>query len=159
MDFAQNTLKQWAFALLGLVVFNHAALAQPIWHCSRSDVQIADASDNFTLAALTFDREAIRISLRDLYTVYQGTLVKMSGGLPLSACVVIDDKKLTTTAMRSIGAEITSLMTLTHTNSLLTSNIHMVQNETTMLSCIEKHHPAIGYLSTVTHTEAVAPCF
>jgi hypothetical protein len=159
MDCAQNTLKNWALALFCFTVINHTVLSDPIWHCSRSDVQIADASDNFTLAALTLDREVIRISLRDLYAVYQGNAVKMSGGLPLSACVVSNDKNLTVTAMKSIGAQTASSTAMTSTHSLLTSNIHMVQDETAMLSCIEKHHPAIGYLSTVIHTEAVAPCF
>jgi len=159
MECAQNILKRWVLALLGFAFINHAASAEPIWHCSRSDVQIADASDNFTLAALTLDREVIRISLRDLYTVYQGTAVKLTGGLPLSACIVSGNKSLTFSAMKSIGAQTATLISLTRAHALTSSNLHVIQDESAMLSCIEKHHPAIGYLSTVTKTEAVGPCF
>ena len=52
--------------LNGLFLIGAPAWAQPVWHCSRSDVQIANASDDFTLAALTIEREVIRLSLGDL---------------------------------------------------------------------------------------------
>ena len=139
-----------------LFLIGAPAWAQPVWHCSRSDVQIANASDDFTLAALTIEREVIRLSLGDLYDVYQGNFVKLSGGLTLSACVVDGSSNLTAAAMRSIGNK---RVLTTAPNSGWTSNLHIVEDESEMLRCIAKHHPAIGYLSKLTHTEAVGPCF
>lgn len=143
-------------ALLSISLISASAWANPIWHCSRSDVQIANAADDFSLAALNAEREVIRLSLSDLYNVYQGTPVKLSGGFALSACVVSNDAVLTTTAMRSIGAK----LPFTAQESKVTrSNIKIVADESAMLSCIAKNHPAIGYLSKAAQTEAVGPCF
>jgi len=155
----QNVLKYLGLVLFGFGVTNHLVLADPVWHCSRSEVQVADASDDFTLAALTLEREVIRISLKDLYVVYQGAPVKMSGGLPLSACVISNNSNLTATAMQSIGVRSATLKVLARESTQSKSQVHLVQDEMAMLACITKHHPAIGYLSKATHTEAVGPCF
>jgi hypothetical protein len=153
MSSYQTLLKN---ALICLVIIGSSAWADPVWHCSRTDVQIANASDDFTLAALNVEREVIRLSLRDLYYVYQGAPIKLSGGLALSACVVGNDAALTKAAMRSIGAK--SMVTYPQISGTK-SNIHIVQDESAMLNCIAKNHPAIGYLAHATHTEAVGPCF
>jgi hypothetical protein len=150
-----NTL---AFICLSMLSLSQA-LANPVWHCSRSHIQIADASDDFHLAALTLEREVIRISLRDLYSAYQGTPVKMNGGAPLAACVVDQPSQLTTDALQSIGAKRANIQALARNNNLLHSQIILVKDEASMVSCITKNHPAIGYLSKVTSTEAVGPCF
>jgi hypothetical protein len=105
------------------------------------------------------DREVIRISLRDLYNVYQDIPTRMSGGLPLSACVITENASLTTAALQSIGTQPLVVKALASQTNLSKSNIHMVRDESAMLSCIAKNHPAIGYLSKDTHTEAVGPCF
>jgi len=143
-------------ALLSISLMSTPAWANPIWHCSRSDVQIANAADDFSLAALNAEREVIRLSLWDLYNVYQGTTVKLSGGFALSACVVSNDAVLTTTAMRSIG---TRLPLMAQESKGTKSNVKIVSDESAMLNCIAKYQPAIGYLSKATHTEAVGPCF
>lgn len=155
----QSTLRVWAVASLSIALASQNAQADPVWHCSRSDVQIADTSNDFTLAALTLEREVIRIALRDLYNVYQGDVVRMNGGQPLSACVFAEETSLTTPALQSIGAKPNTLKTLAKKTSLARSNIHIVQDEATMLSCISKNHPAIGYFPKVMQTEAVGPCF
>ena len=152
--------KNCAMVVLGAVFACQAALANPIWHCSRSEIQIADASDNFTLASLALEREVIRLSLRDLYAVYQGAHVKLTGGLPLSACVMSDHgSSLTTTAMQSIGTPSATIKALSSQSVIAKSNIHTVHSESAMLACITKHHPAVGYLSKATDTEAAGPCF
>lgn len=152
-------LKTIAFAWLTMLSLNQAALADPVWHCSRSHVQIADASDDFTLAALTLDREVIRISLRDLYSVYQGTTVQMNGGAPLAACVIEQTSGLTNAALQSIGAKHAAIKELSRKNGLINNHIILVKDEAAMISCVSKNHPAIGYLSKVTNTEAMGPCF
>ena len=155
----QTTLSFWAIASLSIALVTQDAQADPVWHCSRSDVQIADTSNDFTLAALTLEREVIRIALRDLYNVYQGNTVRMNGGQPLSACVFSEESSLTASALQSIGARPSTLKALAKQTSLAKSNIHMVEDEATMLSCISKNHPAIGYFPKVIQTEAVGPCF
>ena len=134
------------------------AMADPVWHCSRTDVQVANASDNFTLAALDVEREVMRISLQDLYAVYQGGTVK-AGGVQVSACFVGGNDPTTEKAMRSIGADAKVLERLSSQSSLVQSNIYRVQNEKDMLACMTKHQPAIGYFSKSTQHEAVGPCF
>ena len=150
MAFISKAIRNLILSGIGLVSMGQCALANSVWHCSRSDVQIADASDDFVLASLALEREVIRLSLRDLFSVYQGNPVKMSGGLPLSACVVGGNAQLTAKAMKSIGAN-----TDTHNKP----HIHLVQDEQAMLTCISQNHPAVGYLSKATHTEAIGPCF
>lgn len=154
-----KVLRTFLFAFLCLASSMHVVKAEPVWHCSRSDVQVADASDTFTLAALSLEREVIRISLRDLHTIYQGSPVRLNGGLPLSACVVAQESVLTNSALRSVGAKPATLQALVRQSTLSKSHIFIVPNESEMISCIGKNHPAIGYLSNATHTEAVGPCF
>ena len=146
-------------ALLALLGGFGSAGADPIWHCSRSDVQVANISDDFALAALSIEREVIRIALKDLYAVYQGKPVKLSGGLPLSACFIDLTAPMTNQAMNSIGVHPITLKSLTQQNSLIKAKVYRAKDEASMLACITQHQPAIGYLATPTHTEAVGPCF
>lgn len=159
MRTSQRLLKAWLFLLAFISAAFQTAHADPVWHCSRSDVQVADASSDFTLATLNMEREVIRVALRDLHTVYQGVSVQMAGALPLSACMIRDDSGLTESALRSIGAKPLTLKALTSQASLNKHNIFVVADESAMHACISQHHPAIGYLSKPTHTEAVGPCF
>jgi hypothetical protein len=149
--------------LLGLCVWCAAlcttsALADPVWHCSRSGVQLADASNNFQLASLDMEFEVMRISLRDLYSIYQGATVKVSG-MVVSACFVGDNEALSQMAMRFIGAQPSTLDRLSSKTALVPSHVYMVQSEQEMMACITQHKPAIGYLPEATHTQAVGPCF
>jgi hypothetical protein len=159
MKICLANLKNVALASLCVLLLNQAALADSVWHCSRSHVQIADASDDFTLAALTLHREVIRISLRDLHSAYQGTPVRMSGGAPLSACVTEQASGSTSELLHSIGAKHTFIKNIARNFSPVSSQIIFVKNEESMISCISRHHPAIGYLSQETNTEDIGPCF
>lgn len=145
------------YALLCLGTMSIGALADPVWHCSRSDMQLADASEQFTLAALG-EREVIRLTMPDLYSVYLGQPVKVSG-MPLSACLIADGNKTDQAALQSIGANTSAAIALARKSNGVNSHLHIVKDEPTMLACIAKNHPAIGYLSKTTHTEAIAPCF
>lgn len=152
-----NTL---AFLLFALHLNCQSAFANPVWHCSRSDVQVADASDDFTLASLnSVEREVIRLSLRDLYSVYLGATVKLTGSFTLSACVFDDNAHITKAAMTSIGAKAAAKKSLANSSSLAAPFVHVVSDEADMLLCIAKNHPAVGFLSKPIHTEAVGPCF
>jgi hypothetical protein len=158
MDYIPNNLKKLALASICTALISTPVLADAIWHCSRSDVQIADASDNFTLASLNFEREVIRMSLRDLYEVYKGVPVKMTGNQTLSACIA-GNANQTSLMMKSIGAESIASQILSNSNASTYSNIYIVQSEAEMETCISQHHPAVGYFSRVKNTEVVGPCF
>lgn len=159
MKFGTQWTSRWIrlCALLCLGAMSTGVWADPVWHCSRSDIQLADTSEQFTLAALD-EREVIRIALPDLYSVYLGHPVKVSG-MPLSACLVADENKTDTSALRSIGANTAAAKALARKSNIANSHLHIVKDESAMLACIAKNHPAIGYLSKATHTEAVGPCF
>lgn len=153
------SFSSWLFALFAAGAMGCvSAQAEPVWHCSRTSVQVADAGDNFTLAALDAEREVMRISLRDLYSAYQGQTVKASG-LTVSACLISGDNPTTKAAMKSIGANAQVLEKIARKSALIQSNVYLVQNEQDMQACMTKHYPAIGYLPQATHNEAIGPCF
>jgi len=117
----QIKIQFWATALLGCICVTQTALANSVWHCSRSDVQIADASDQFTLAALPLEKEIVRITLHDLYSVYQGNSARRSGGLPLSACVLTGESSMTSTTLESIGAKPSTIKAILNKTALTKS--------------------------------------
>ena len=146
---------KWITAAVALI--HGCALAQqPVWHCSRTNIKVADASESFTLAGLGLDREYIQISIRDLYNAYHGMAVHL-GEQRLSACIG-GDAQSTKAAMESLGIPTNSLLFLAQ-RTLLSAKIYSVRDEKDMESCIAKHHPAIGYLKQATVTEAIGPCF
>lgn len=151
----QQEFKLAAAVLMGLVSTT-MAWAEPVWHCSRTSVQMADASDSFSLAGL-IDREVIQVSLRDLHEVYHGAQVRLSGRT-LSACVMRDGA-LTQAAMGSLGVSESSAAALSRQNGIGKRSVFVVSDEQGMERCIAQHHPAIGYLPRTTETEALGPCF
>ena len=153
-----NNLNKFALIVICPALICQSVLAQSIWHCSKSDFQIADASDSFTLASLTVEREVIRLSLRDLYDVYKGRSVNMTSNLPLSACITKNVNE-TSLIMKSIGAESITSYIVANGAQHAYSHIYVVDNEAQMQACISDHHPAVGYLSKVTKTEVIGPCF
>lgn len=158
MDYFINCLKKLAFIAICSALISQPVRADGIWHCSRSDVQIADASDNFTLASLSLEREVIRMSLRDLYEVYKGMPVKMTGNQALSACIASDSRQ-TLLIMKSLGAESTASKILSSGYKTAHPNIYVVHGDEEMEACISQRHPAVGYFSRVKNTEVVGPCF
>lgn len=153
-------IKPQYLTAMSLSLLCHTSWAEPVWHCSRSAIQIADISDDFTLASLSQNREVIRIALQDLTTVYQNKTVKMSGGLALSACIIEGaPTNLSQTAMTSIGLQNMAAETHTQANPIHKKQVFAVNSEQDMLACIAKHHPAVGYLSSAIHAENAGPCF
>jgi hypothetical protein len=144
MQFTSRWVRLWALLCLGCISLG--VNADSVWHCSRSDMQLADASEQFTLA------------LPDLYSVYLGQPVKVSG-MPLSACFIADEKKLPIATLQSIGVSINTVKALARKSNIAENHLHIVKDESAMLACIAKHHPAIGYLPKAMHTEAIGPCF
>ena len=140
------------------------AIADPVWLCSRNKVQEAfvettiASEDQFSIASLSNSNDVIGVSVRDLIDVYTGNVVRV-GGLALSACFFRGDNSLTKSALISLGLNVASAEALSKKSSIVQNNLHLVHNETGMLSCIANNFPAVGYMSHATETDSALPCF
>ena len=145
-------------SFIGLLIWGGTmtAHAQYVWHCTRTSVQVADASDNFTLASLNL--EVIQISIRDLYAAYQGHQV-MASGQKVSACFMDGNHETTKAAMRSLGVSPQAVRALSRSNQITPTSLFLVKNEQEMMACMDKHAPAIGYLSEPNQSAIAGPCF
>jgi hypothetical protein len=151
-------------SLIYLLLINSHCWAQPIWHCSRNIDQSDSApaltshEAEFSIAALSASIDAIGVSITDLINVYSGTPVRI-GGLPLSACFMPSNEKLTTEALVSLGIQPNSIQPLARRSSIVQSNLYLVTNDSQMRLCIEEHFPAVGYMQTPNITNQILPCF
>jgi hypothetical protein len=137
--------------------------SQPIWHCSRSTGVVAhvenDAKEGqFSIASFNSAVEVIGVSINDLIDVYSGLQIRI-GGLPLSACFMPSNEPLTSSALTSLGLQPSAIQSLARKSSIVQSNLYLVTNDQQMLSCIEQHFPAVGYLASPTDAHNVSPCF
>lgn len=136
-----------------------SAQAEAIWHCSRSvdHKQKKDKSKqrNFNLG----NANIIGIELSNLYNLYAGEEVSMSGGTVLKGCFVNKSNPLSDEAMDMLGLNLATLVALARKSSIVDSHLRSVNNEQEMQLCIEKNHPAVGFLSEVAETDTIAPCF
>lgn len=143
-----------AFLIFWLSLCAHA---EPIWHCSRSlNTPPTPVKENFLKAEDGQSNEVIRLTIRDLYDAYQDIPVYL-GKSVLSACFLATNDAVSKSVLEGIGTdqnEIKKLATQSNSKRLI-----MVKDEVEMLSCIAKHHPAIGYASGLVNTAAIGPCF
>lgn len=151
--------------ILGLVlVASHTCWATPpVWHCSKSPDQLTEDEEDvqagqFGIAAAGQEMGVIQVSLQDIYDVFSGANVRVSG-VSLSACFNLDDTPTTQAALRSLGMETNTLQRLVKRANIVQSHVYSVRSDESMASCIEKHHPAIGYLSSSIKSDRVGPCF
>ena len=139
-----------------------AAWADPIWHCSRTGntdpQEMADASEQFSLASMSSTPDVIGISIRDLIDIYSGVPVRV-GSLSLSACFMLGQEPLSLAALQSLGLQPSAIQALARKSSLVQSNLHLVTDEQQMQTCISRHFPAVGYLSKPVDTDKILPCF
>lgn len=148
--------------LLSLISLGNA-WADPVWHCSRSAetntaVISQTQSQEFSIASFNSSGNVIGVSINDLIDVYSGIPVRI-GGIALSACFMPSNDALSTTALTSLGLQASAIQALSKKSAIVQTNLHLVSNEGQMLSCIEKHFPAVGYLDDPKETETVQPCF
>lgn len=138
------------------------AMGDPIWHCSRTGntepQNMADASEQFSLASMSSAPDVIGVSIRDLIDIYSGVPVRV-GSLPLSACFMPGQEALSLAALQSLGLQPSAIQALARKSSLVQSNLHLVTDEQQMHTCISRHFPAVGYLSKPMDTDKVLPCF
>ena len=136
--------------------------ADPIWHCSRTGntepQNVADASEQFSLASMNAGPDVIGVSIRDLIDIYSGVPVRV-GALPLSACFMPGQDALSLAALQSLGLQPSAIQALARKSSIVQSNLHLVTDEQQMRACISRHFPAVGYLSQPIDTDKVLPCF
>ena len=147
---------------LAMVTFVTSLWADPIWHCSRTgqadSKNLADASEQFSLASMSSAPDVIGVSIRDLIDIYSGVPVRV-GNLPLSACFMPGQDPLSLAALQSLGLPPPAIQALARKSSLVQSNLHLVTDEQQMHACISRHFPAVGYLSQPVDTDKVLPCF
>lgn len=136
--------------------------ADPIWHCSRTGTtepqNVADASEQFSLASMNSAQDVIGVSIRDLIDIYSGVPVRV-GALPLSACFMPGQDALSLAALQSLGLQPSAIQALARKSSIVQSNLHLVTDEQQMRACISRHFPAVGYLSQPVDTDKILPCF
>ena len=136
--------------------------AEPIWHCSRNTGAVKDdvvsQSNQFAIASMGNSEVVIGVSISDLIDVYGGIRVNI-GGEPLSACFISGHDEFTASALKSLGLQPSAIQALARKSTIVQSHLYMVTDEKQMRACIERHFPAVGYLSTPTETERLMPCF
>lgn len=149
--------------LLCTVLISTCTWSQPIWHCSRNTGAVTDNAkstieEQFSIASFNSEVEVIGVSINDLIDVYSGLPIRI-GGLPLSACFMPSNERLTNTALTSLGLQPSAIQSLARKSSIVQSNLYLVTNDQQMVSCIEQHFPAVGYLDSPTEAHDVSPCF
>ena len=152
------------YAFLCLLLLNNASWADTTWHCSRNlqnaiHGQIASTEkDQFSIASVGSASDVINVSIRDLLDLYSGSTVYISG-ITLSACFIPSNRALTSSALNELGLNASTMLALSRKNAIVQKNLHLANDEVGMLKCIENNFPAVGYISTMTETELIAPCF
>ena len=149
--------------LLFSVLISCSTVADPVWHCSRNTevekTAVPHVRENqFSIASFGTSTEIIGVSISDLIDVYSGVTVRV-GGLPLSACFMPNNEKLTSTALASLGLQASTIQALARKSTIIHSHLYLVTNDVQMLSCISQHFPAVGYLDEPHDTVSVQPCF
>lgn len=149
--------------LLFSVLISCSTVADPVWHCSRNTevekTAIPHVRENqFSIASFGTSTEIIGVSISDLIDVYSGVTVRV-GGLPLSACFMPNNEKLTSTTLASLGLQASTIQALARKSTIIHSHLYLVTNDVQMLSCISQHFPAVGYLDEPHDTVSVQPCF
>lgn len=102
--------------------------------------------------------DLIELELSDIYGVYSGETISMGPRL-LSACFIRGNSRVHRVAMDLVGIAPSSVEALSKASAIVKSRIYPVADEDQMQICIEKHHPAIGYLTDATVSDGIAPCF
>lgn len=134
------------------------ALADPIWHCSKSVVKSKGRASRVVDFNLS-NANIITIELSNLYSLYGGEEVPMSGGKILKGCFLNKHNGLSEEAMDLLGLNLPTLIAMSQKSSIVDNHLRSVSDEEEMQICIEKNHPAVGYLSEVKETDWIAPCF
>ena len=112
----------------------------------------------FSIASTGLATDIIQVSLQDIFDVFAGTPVRISG-VSLSACFISGDEPMTRDALKSLGLSAATLQRLTKQANIVHSHIYAVPNEGEMNNCIAHHYPAVGYLAQTQWSNYVGPCF
>lgn len=155
------------WALVGALLCAGPALGtETVWHCSKhhsislgpNPFETAAAPEDELFYLSSFSSQVISISLTDLTDIYSGRQVSL-GNLPLTGCFLATDSALNRSAFKSIGLLWTTLQQMSRRSAIAQSSLYLVQNEADMRTCIANNFPAVGYMSSVTEDDEVAPCF
>jgi hypothetical protein len=132
---------------------------EAIWHCSKTPVaSSASAEPSFSMDATASANGTVSVSLEDLFQVYSGYPVRISGK-PLFACFMPGQEALSSNALASMGLNSAALQILSRRSAIVQRNLKIVTDEAEMLRCMAQHMPSFGYLSQAVVNDKVAPCF
>ena len=138
-----------------------ADATEPIWHCSRPaaiEASTQNKEADFLASDSAIANGMISVTLDDLYASYAGYPIRISGK-PLFACFMPGEEELSLQALSGLGASSAAMQMLSRRSAIVQRNLKLVTDEDEMLSCMEKHVPAFGYLSKTVSNQKVAPCF
>jgi hypothetical protein len=149
--------------VLGFLLGTAAAQADAVWHCSRASETVDQKKptldeDDFQLAAVVPNKQAIGITLMDLMDVYSGQAILINGRR-LTACFMPGNTLLSVQALDALGLKASTMQLQARKSAIVQSHLHMVNNEVEMLACIERNFPAVGYLSLEVQTNQAVSCF
>jgi hypothetical protein len=69
------------------------------------------------------------------------------GGMPLSACFLVGNDVLTSSALASLDLSLAPLQAMARKSNVVQNNSHIATDEPQMLNCVAKNFPAMGYAS------------
>lgn len=134
---------------------------EAVWHCSRAeavDASLESSGADFSVSVLPSANGMIAVTLDDLYAAYTGYPIRVSGK-PLFACFMPGREELSIQALDGLGVSSAAMQMLSRRSAIVQRNLKLVTDEEEMLSCMEKHVPAFGYLPKPISSDKVAPCF
>ena len=149
------------FALGMLLLLPSAVATEAVWHCSRAgavEASLESAGSDFSVSVVPSTNGMIAVTLDDLYAAYTGYRIRISGK-PLFACFMPGREDLSIQALDGLGVSSAAMQMLSRRSAIVQRNLKLVTDEEEMLSCMEKHVPAFGYLSKPISNDKVAPCF
>jgi hypothetical protein len=153
---------QRIFFVIGTLLWVTSAVAtEAVWHCSRAgamEVSTKNESADFSVSVASSTNGMIAVTLDDLYAAYAGYPIRVTGK-PLFACFMPGHEELSIQALDGLGVSSAAMQMLSRRSAIVQRNLKLVTDENEMLSCMEKHVPAFGYLSKPISNDKVAPCF
>jgi hypothetical protein len=153
---------QRIFFVIGTLLWVTSAVAtEAVWHCSRAGAMEASTkneSADFSVSVASSTNGMIAVTLDDLYAAYAGYPIRVTGK-PLFACFMPGREELSIQALDGLGVSSAAMQMLSRRSAIVQRNLKLVTDENEMLSCMEKHVPAFGYLSKPISNDKVAPCF
>ena len=125
--------------VLTVTIVAHAS-ADAVWHCSKKnestqisgELNTTTQADEFSIASINSSYAVIGVSIRDLIDIYSGVPVSL-GGVPLSACFIPSNEKISSAALISLGLQPSAIQVLSRRSAIVESHIYAAPSIQQML--------------------------